>query len=120
MFLVVVQVFTHFKRQDIIFLKQLKVLQLCHYLPSKYIMSLNIFLKPCVGDHIKKLWLTLERPRGGGGIKWILNGHAIGFSDLKFEKLSSNQNETFSTCSLIMSASFDVNWMMSSLMIMCN
>ena len=25
--------------------------------------------------------------------------------------------ETFSTCSLIMSASFDVNWMMSSLII---
>ena len=32
-------------------------------------------------------------------------------------KLSSNQNETFSTCILIMSASFDVNWMTLSLMI---
>ena len=32
-------------------------------------------------------------------------------------KLSSNQNETFSTFSLTMSASFDVNWMTSSLII---
>ena len=32
-------------------------------------------------------------------------------------KLSSNQNETFSTCSPIMSASFKVNWMTSSLII---
>ena len=30
---------------------------------------------------------------------------------------SSNQNETFSAYSLIMSASFDVNWMTSSLII---
>ena len=29
-------------------------------------------------------------------------------------KLSSNQNETFSTCSLIMSALFIINWMTSS------
>ena len=35
----------------------------------------------------------------------------VGFS--KNMKLSSNQNETFSTCSLIMSASYNVNWMTS-------
>ena len=58
--------------------------------------------------------LTLERPRGrgGGGVKWT----PIGFSDLNLE-LSSNQNRTFSTFSLLMSASFDINWMTLSLTI---
>ena len=51
--------------------------------------------------------------RGGGGES---NGPPIGFSGLKLKR-SSNQNETFTTCSLIMSASFDVNWMTSSLII---
>ena len=45
-----------------------------------------------------------------------MDPHPIGFSDLKL-KLSSNQNETFSSCSLITSASFDVNWMTSLLII---
>ena len=44
--------------------------------------------------------------KGGGG--WGQVDPPIGFSDLKL-KLSSNQNETFITCSLIMSTSFDIN-----------
>ena len=40
----------------------------------------------------------------------------IGFSDLIL-KFSSNQNETFSTCSLIRSAFFDINWMTSAFII---
>ena len=60
--------------------------------------------------------LTLERPGGGGG-----GGESNGpppsvFTTLNLE-LSSSQNETFSTCSPIISASFDVNWMTSSLVI---
>ena len=47
--------------------------------------------------------------RGGGGGS---NGTPIGFLNL-----SSNRNEIFSTCSLIMSTSFDVNWMTLSLII---
>ena len=65
-----------------------------------------------------KYLITNINPRtskgGGGGFKWT--PPPIDFSDLKL-KLSSNQNETFSTCSLIMSTSFDVNWMTSSLIL---
>ena len=46
---------------------------------------------------------------GGGGRSTEPPIGLIGFSDLKIEAISSNQNETFSTCSLIMSATFDVN-----------
>ena len=57
-------------------------------------------------EHALRQYLTLERPKGwwGGGS----NGPPIGFSD---------QNETFNTCSLITSASFDVNWMTASSLI---
>ena len=57
---------------------------------------------------------TLERPRRGGGSI----GPPIGFSDLRFEAfMQFNQNETFGTRSPILSASFDVNWMTSSLIV---
>ena len=62
--------------------------------------------------------LTLERSKGGGG------GYGGGQIEpapkvfpTKKLKLRSNQNEIFSTCNLIMIASFDVNWMMSSFVI---
>ena len=64
-----------------------------------------------------KYLITNINPRaskGGGGGGQM--DPPIDFSDLKL-KLSSNQNETFSTCSLIMSTSFDVNWMTSSLIL---
>ena len=51
--------------------------------------------------------------QGGGGEGDLT---PIGFSDLKFE-VSSNENETFSTYSTIISTFFDVNWMTSSLII---
>ena len=55
---------------------------------------------------IKNLITNINPRTSKGG--WGQVDPPIGFSDLKL-KLSSNQNETFSTCSLIMSASFDVN-----------
>ena len=59
-----------------------------------------------------RLDLTLERPVGAG----VNQNTPQGFSDLKL-KFSSNQSETFSTCSPIMNASFDINLMTPSLII---
>ena len=56
--------------------------------------------------HKYNVSLILERP-------W---NHPIGFSDQKIEALNQS-NETFSTCSPIMNTSFDVNFMMWSLII---
>ena len=84
-----------------------KVLKFANYavavLVLKIMHSCSNYAKNYASTIRQCLPLTLERPRG-----------VIGFSDLKFEAFK-NQNETFSTCSLIMSASCDVNWMMSSL-----
>ena len=55
----------------------------------------------------KLLLLNPRTSRGGGS-----NGTPISFLNL-----SSNRNEIFSTCSLIMSTSFDVNWMTLSIII---
>ena len=65
-----------------------------------------------------KYLITNINPRTskGGGVVQMDPPPPTDFSDLKM-KLSSNQNETFSTCSLIMSTSFDVNWMTSSLIL---
>ena len=54
--------------------------------------------------------------RGGGGVKQI--PHRFFWHKI-WSRHSSNQNETFSTCSLIMSTctSVDIKWMMSSLII---
>ena len=57
-----------------------------------------------------------DKGEGGGGggdeAQWIPQGFPI----LKW-KLSSNQNETSSTCSPITNTAFDVNWMTSSIII---
>ena len=59
--------------------------------------------------------LIFECPRGGGGGRES-NGPPIGFSTLSL-KISSNRNETFSTCSPIMGTFCDTNWITSSLII---
>ena len=68
------------------------------------------------GTHYQKLnemecW-TLERPTVGEGVK----GNPIDFSDLKL-KLWTNENETFSTYSLIMNAYFVRNWWLVQVLI---
>ena len=63
----------------------------------------------CVFCSQKLLLLNPRMSRRGGGGS---NGTPIGFLNL-----SSNRNEICSTCSLIMSTYFDVNWMTLSLII---
>ena len=57
------------------------------------------------------LLLNLERPRGGGGLL-----DPPGFSDLKIENLKQSKRN-FSACGPIMDTSFNVNLMMSPLII---